>query len=134
MHLVCALAHPETKRCKAFFAFCSIDVVERVAICGVKVVHSEELHKLPPAAGDAYLKHIASETGTQVVLKGHGSGMVETPEPVHIFVSGGDQKGNSEAVRSASDKPISHPRCTGFDCGSKRLHRSAPEVLLHKAI
>ena len=51
------------------------------------------------AAGDAYLKHIASETGTQVVLKGRSSGMVETPEPVHIFVTGGDQKGNSEAVR-----------------------------------
>ena len=96
MHLACALAHPETRECKAFFAFYSGDAVEQFAICGIEVVHSTSYS---PAADDAYLKHIAGETGTQVVLKGRGSGMVETPEPVHIFVSGGDQKGNSEAVR-----------------------------------
>ena len=48
-------------------------------------------------ADGAYLKHIASVTGTQVVLKGIGSGNPGN-DPLHIFITGGTQEGNDKAV------------------------------------
>lgn len=48
-------------------------------------------------ADGAFLKHIASVTNTQVVLKGVGSGNPGN-DALHIFITGGDQEGNDKAV------------------------------------
>lgn len=53
------------------------------------------------AADDAFLRHISGETNTQLVLRGRGSGMIETPEPLHILITGSQQKGIDEATRQA---------------------------------
>lgn len=49
--------------------------------------------------GDAYLRHIAGQTHTQVVLRGCGSGIMETSEPLHILVTGGEHKSVDEAAK-----------------------------------
>lgn len=59
--------------------------------------------------GGAYVKHIQSETGTRVQVKGVGSGYYENdtgqehPEPMFIYISGPDEAQMQRAQKLAQD-------------------------------